>query len=159
MVATFGSTSPLRHVSQAILISQLLFNERVNLTHRLLLRDFEQAATRLIRDARQNLLTVGSWLCWKSAVPAHSPAHGATHAKATLVPAIAFVIFIKDRIHGGVCSLSGRHRNFQALLAATVDAVGEHDQGLATLLLLHQFLGREVDSVVQESPATHVMPA
>ncbi len=43
---------------------------------------------------------------------------------------------------------------FEGFLAATVDPVGEDDERFSALLLFHQFVGREIDGVVEKSAGT-----
>src|SRR5579872_332658 len=62
----------------------------------------------------------------------------------------------QDRINHTVGPLSRLDGGLQGFLAASVISVGKNDKGLAALLLFHQFIGSEVDGIVQQGAAAPV---
>lgn len=85
-----------------------------------------------------------------------SAAH-ASHVRSTKAAAstaVAFLIRKKNAVDKGVCALCRFDGFSEGFLAAAVDAVGEDDERFAALLLFHQFIGGEVDGVVQKSART-----
>ena len=70
-----------------------------------------------------------------------------------------FLVGEEDAIDEGVGALRGFDGFGEGFLAAAVDAVGEDDEGLAALLLFHEFVGGEVNGVVEKRAATMAVTA
>ena len=64
-----------------------------------------------------------------------------------------FLVSEKNAVNQGVGSQGGFDRFGEGFLAAAVDAVGQDNQGFAALLLFHQFIGSEIDGVVEKRAA------
>jgi hypothetical protein len=65
-----------------------------------------------------------------------------------------FLVGEEDAVDESVGALRGFEGFGEGFLAAAVDAVGEDDEGFAALLLFHEFVGGEVDGVVEKCAAT-----
>jgi hypothetical protein len=65
-----------------------------------------------------------------------------------------FLVREENAINQGVGALRGFDGFAERFLAAAVDAVGEDDEGFTALLLFHEFVGGEVDGIVEECAAS-----
>jgi hypothetical protein len=65
-----------------------------------------------------------------------------------------FLIGEEDAVDKGVSALGAFDGVGEGFLAAAVDAVGEDHEGFAALLFFHEFIGGEVDGVVEKGAAT-----
>ena len=66
---------------------------------------------------------------------------------------------VVDGVNDRVGTLRGFDGAVQRFLTAAIDAVGEDYEGLAALLLFHEFDGGEIDCVVKLGSTTAMMPA
>jgi len=64
-----------------------------------------------------------------------------------------FLVGEEDAVDEGVGALRGLDRLAERFLAAAVDSVGEEDDGFSALLLFHQFIGGEVNGVIEKRAA------
>src|SRR5271157_5263119 len=95
---------------------------------------------------------------------ARPPATGLSHPASTSGPAEAapllmMLISKEDGVDHGVGALGRLNGALQGLLATPVNSVREHDDRFAALLLLHQFVGGQVNGIVKQSAASVVHPA
>ena len=74
---------PVRGVTEAVLIAQLLLNLLVDLLHRLLLGSFKKATARLFGESLQDFLAIRPRWLGISRVSATVPAHSAPTVTAT----------------------------------------------------------------------------
>src|SRR5438876_4343726 len=73
-------------------------------------------------------------------------------AKAPAMP-IGLVILEQNGIDHGIGTLSRLDRLIQTFFTACIDAVGEHDQSFAALLLLHQIVRSQIDGIIERRAA------
>ena len=82
----------------------------------------------------------------------------ATVAVPTAIAA-AFLVREENAVNQGIGALSGFDGLVQRFLAATVNTVGEDDERFAAWLFLHEFVGSEIDGVIEECAASVAMGA
>jgi hypothetical protein len=70
-----------------------------------------------------------------------------------------FLVGEEDAIDEGVGALRGFEGFGKGFLAAAIDAVGKDDEGFAALLFFHEFVGGEVDGVVEKRAAAMAVAA
>ena len=94
--------------------------------------------------------TAGVAATGESSGEAYASALTATSAAAGgVVAGLALLAFEVDGVDDGVGALGGFDGLGEGLTAGVVDAVGEDDEGLATLLLAHELVSGEEDGVVE----------
>src|SRR5579862_5233058 len=91
--------------------------------------------------------------------PASSHAPASMAAAMVLVRFLVFLANEKNRVDGGVGALRCLDGFLERLLAAAVDAIRQHEERLASLLLFHQLVGRKVHGVVEQSAGVPLFAA
>jgi hypothetical protein len=86
----------------------------------------------------------------------HASAAHAWNTKSTPLTLVHFVIFEENRIHHGVGALCRFDCCFKTLFTAMVNSIRKHNQSFASLLLFHQFVGGEVDCVIEQSASSEM---
>jgi acetyl esterase/lipase len=169
-------------VTEAVLGAQLFGDLGVDLGYVLILLDLEESAAGLVDHALEVLFAVGAPLRWGvvasasvaagvASTPARVAAAGVTSsgiaasrvatarvAAAALVlvvvgSVLGLVAFEVDGVDDGVGALGGFDGADEVFAAAVVAAVGEDDEGFATLLLRHDLVGGEEEGVVEDGAA------
>src|SRR5271165_2459022 len=172
----------VRGIAQHVLAAHLLRNGRVNLVGGLFLRHLEHAPAGLPANLLQDLLAVDAGfllLRTLAAAPATRIASAAARIAASTtwiapsavmaptrisaagraagaVPLFSLVVNGVDHRIGALRSLD---RAVDRLLASAIDAVGEQHNRLAPLLLLHHFVGGQIDRIVEQRPPAIAMAA
>jgi hypothetical protein len=152
-----GGVGFVGRVAEDVLVVELLVEVGVDFVESFFLGDFKEAPPGILGHLLENFLAVGAGFLGATGIAAASTSHSAAaHARASEAAAAAVVSFLvseKDAVDKGVRALRGFDRFGERLLAAAVNAVGEDDESLATLSLSHQFVGGEVDGVVEKRAA------
>src|SRR5271165_1385277 len=178
----------VRRIAQHVLAAHLLRNGRVDLVGALFLRHLEHASAGLPANLLQYLLAVDArflLLRMLAAPPASGisaatriapsatriapsatriapsavmPATGISAAgrAAGAVPLLSLVVNDVDHRIGALRSLD---RAVDRLFASAIDAIGEQHNRLAPLLLLHHFVGGQIDRIVEQRPPAIAMAA
>ncbi len=148
-------------VAKAVLIPQFLLNLVVYLVDRLLLGDFKKTAPGLFGNALEDLLAIGERFLGVSpsapSVPTHTTHSAPSIAAKSTSVSVRLLIGEEDGIDERVGALGRLNRGGQGLLAACVHSIREDDERFAALLLRHQFVRRQVDSIIEESATTPVV--
>src|SRR5690242_18911380 len=144
----------VRAIPQAVLVAQLFLYLRVDLADAVLSRNLKHARAGLTRDSLQHLLAIR--LRDRKTRISSAPAHAAPAS--TPAAAVGLLIGEQNRVYQRVGTLRCLDRPFQRNPTGVVDAVGQDDQRLTPLLLLHQLVRCKKHRVVQRSPAGAVPP-
>src|ERR1700719_1371457 len=154
LVITDGGVGFVGRVAEDVLAAEFLVEVGVDFVQSFLLGDFKEAPAGIFGDLLENFFAVGARFLGAAGIAAassasHSPAAHAWSSEAAAVAVAFFLIGEKDAIDEGVRALRGFDGFGERLLAAAVNAVGEDDESLATLLFFHHFVVGEVDGVVE----------
>ena len=117
------------------------------------LQDFLAVRVGLLRIAAAATTTTGITTARITAT-AHAaamaaPGSAAAHVRASEAIVVGVFVGEEDGVDERVGALRGFDGAIEADLAASIDAVGEDDDGLASLLLLQDFVRAEEDCVVK----------
>src|SRR5271165_1560518 len=172
----------VRRIAQHVLAAHLLRNGRVNLVGALFLRHLEHASAGLPANLLQYLLAVDARFLLLRTLAA-APASGisttariapsATRiAPSAVVPptgisaagraagAVALLPLVINGVDHRIGALRSLDRAVDRLFASAIDAIGEQHNRLAPLLLLHHFVGGQIDRIVEQcSPAVAMAAA
>ncbi len=158
LVVAGGGVGFVGRVAEDVLAAEFLVEVRVDFVECFFFGDLEETPAGGFRKLLEDFLAVGARFFGAAGIAASpSAAHPtAAHVRAA-VPAASTVAFFlvgeKNAIDEGVGALRGFEGFGERFLAAAIDAVGEDYQGFAARLLFHEFIGREVDGIIEESPA------
>src|SRR5262249_52649545 len=157
------ATSLIGSVAKAVLIPEFILNGLIDFLERLLVRNFEITAAGLRGNSFQDFLTID--VVSETAASAresrrHTPAPTAAspHAAATHSAAahrrgdraLSVFAFEVNGVNQRVGTLGRLNRIADGFLAVHVDAIGDENRCLASLLRLIEVIRREIDSVVHE---------
>lgn len=160
--------------AEAVLGAEFFGDLLVDVGERLFFSDGEDAAAGFVGDALENFLAVDALLVAaplaattaREAATSSATTTGEAAWKAAATPTSTAVVMgffaaVVDGVDRGVGTLGGLDGGADGFFAAAVVAVGEQDQGFASLLLANDFVGGEENGVVEDgtgaveaSPAT-----
>jgi hypothetical protein len=156
-VITDGVVGSVGRVAEDVLVMEFLVEVGIDFVESFFLRDFKETPAGVFGDLLENFFAVGARFLGAAGIAATSTSHSAAaHARspeAAPVAVVSFLVSEKDAVDKGVRALRGFDCFGERLLAAAVNSVGEDDESLATLLFFHQFVGGEVDGVVEKRAA------
>src|SRR5215469_5527772 len=140
-------------VAEDVLVAEFGVDFRVDFIERFFFGDFEEAGAGGLGHFLEDFFAVrvgffgAAWI----AAASHTDARAAKTAAT-----VGSLIGKENAVEESVGALSGFDGFGEGFLAAVIDAVSEDDERLAALLFLHQFVGGEVDGVVEKCTATTV---
>src|ERR1700722_11404837 len=157
LVITDGGVGLVGRIAEDVLAAEFLVEVGVDFVESFFLGDFKETPAGIFGDLLENFFAVGARFLGAAGIAAASSSHStAAHARPPEAAAIV-VAFLpvgeEDAVDEGVRALRGFDGFGERFLAAAVTAVGEDDESLAALLFFHQFVGGEVDGVVEKRAA------